>query len=938
VSQVRVLRHHQLSPGKHKKTYEKVLDALRRDDMRTADVKKLGGGPYYRAKLDYEARLLLRFGKKDDVIACFALEIIEGHAFERSRFLRGARFDEAQLVALDEDQPVEAPPLRYLHPQRDKIHFLDRPISFDDVQDAALRTRTPLLILGSAGSGKTAVTLERLRATPGNVAYVTQSPYLAETARELYFSHGYEEEEREVDFFSFAELLASHRVPEGRAVSFADFRVFFERHRSKAKFADAHQCFEELRGVLGAQPEGPLSREAYLALGVRQSIFLGDQRSAIWDLFQSYLEWLRSASLWDSNVVAHAYARELTPRWDFVMVDEVQDLTNAELTLILRGLRVPGAFALCGDANQIVHPNFFSWANLRSLFFRDAALEDVDRVHVLSSNYRNATRVTNVANRLLRVKHARFGSVDRESDTLAQATSDEEGIVVGVRASDKVTTMIDAATRKSTSACVIVLRDEHKAEARRRFGTPLLFSVHEVKGLEYDTVILYGLVTSERSSYRELCAGVTAASLDTDDLAFRRAKDKGDKSLEVYKFFANALYVSLTRAVRRVYVVDDDVDHPLWGLLDVPMLDTLPTFDVKQASLEEWQREARKLELQGKTEQADAIRTRVLRLEPVPWKVLDRAKNTELHERAFEKGNVFQKAKQQLWDYALFYDDPVLARRLTDEGGFQPPRGFGAEAHLNARERNQPAMYASTALGDTLRQTERHGLELRTPMNLTPLMHAVIAGNVGLIEALVHRGADLGSRDGYGRTALSWCILRAFPPNGASNELDLAWMRGAFGRVFDLVAAPRIDVEVAGRLVKVGREHGEYLVFELLCALFRRQAYRTRFGRDRGFKAEHVASFLAECPDVVTRESRRKRTYLNAVLARSEDTSSYATSRRLWVRERQGHYVPNPAVKLRVAEQGGGFAPVLAVLGLDVVENDMHPRATSLLTRTAALS
>ena len=32
-------------------------------------------------------------------------------------------------------------------------------------------------------------------------------------------------------------------------------------------------------------------------------------------------------------------------------------------------LETPTAFLLCGDANQIVHPNFFSWSKVKSLFY-----------------------------------------------------------------------------------------------------------------------------------------------------------------------------------------------------------------------------------------------------------------------------------------------------------------------------------------------------------------------------------------------------------------------------------------------------------------------------------------------------------------------------------------------------------------------------------------
>ena len=47
----------------------------------------------------------------------------------------------------------------------------------------------------------------------------------------------------------------------------------------------------------------------------------------------------------------------------------------------------------------------------------------------------------------------------------------------------------------------------------------------------------------------------SAEDLQADSLEYRRAKDKSDKSLEVYKFFVNALYVALTRAIRNLYLI-----------------------------------------------------------------------------------------------------------------------------------------------------------------------------------------------------------------------------------------------------------------------------------------------------------------------------------------------------------------------------------------------
>lgn len=910
---MRILLLDGLSPGKHKKSVQKVVDQLARDDFRSCDLKKLGEGPYFRAKLDYENRLLLRFGKRDGTTVCFVLEIIEGHAYDRSRFLRGARFDESMIerqpLVTSADAPTE---LRYLHPSRDRFHFLSAPLSLDDAQDSALRARPPLVLLGSAGSGKTAVTISRLRSTPGAVAYVTQSAYLAETARSLFDQGLDEDDDREIEFLSLAELLASHQSPRGKPITFERFRSFYEAQRSKLRFASAHALFEEFRGVLGAQPEGPLTREAYLTLGVRQSIFLGAEREAVHDAFARYPAWLASAGLWDSNFVSHLYLGSIEPRWDFVVVDEVQDFTNAELAVVLRALKQSSQFMLSGDANQVVHPNFFSWSNLRSLFFRDASAQEIERVHVLASNYRNAAGITAASNRLLRLKHARFGSMDRESDTLARATSEDTGVLLGTtfggRPADGSLRALDAATRRSAKTAVVVLRDEDKEHARKHFATPLLFSVLDVKGLEYESVVLFGLVSAEPTTFEDLIAGVSVNALESDQaLRYARNKDKADKSVEAYKFFVNALNVALTRALRRVIVVETSgaaTPGKVWELLGVPLRKELPPLDAAESTLLEWQREARKLELQGKVEQAAAIRSTILRLAPVPWSVFDERKLDELVDKALNKGAIFKGAKQQLFELAAFHDDRVLATRMLDLGHM--PKALPPDPRLTLeqrrwdtlaaqtraqRERTVPSAYRVSGLREVLSQVERHGLEHQTPMGLTPLMQAIVARNVPLVEELVRRGASLTARDMYGRMPLGWC-LASLVLNASPWVLDRGWASGGFAEVFERVAPPELSIEVGSserrRVVKLARRQGEYLIWAVFEALFRPHVYIHANRRYLGLESKDLVELFEAMPDSVVAPNRKRRTYINGVFARSEVASSYGTSRMLWEREWRG--------------------------------------------------
>jgi hypothetical protein len=927
---MRFLVYQDLSPGDLAEKVDKVRGFIERDDFRSADVKKLGVGSYYRAKLDDASRLLLQFVTYEGQKAALALEVIRQHAYDRSRFLRGAPVDESRLVA-EEAPTVETRALRYLHPTRPSFHVLDKPLSFDDAQDVALRHRPPLVIVGSAGSGKTALLLQRLRSTAGHVAYVTESRWLAETSRSAYVAFDGAPADQEIDFLSYRQLLETVAIPAGRAVTFRDFAGFFERHRQKVRFADAHQVFEEFRGVLTSEPEGPFTREAYLALGVKQSMFDVDQRGLLFELYERYRAWLTETALYEPNLVAHAWLPRMEPTYDFVAVDEVQDLTNVQLALVLKSLKAPGHFVIAGDANQIVHPNYFAWSKVKSLFWRGLGEAKESDSQVLSVSYRNSIAVTDVANGVLKVKHARFGSIDRETNELMQAIAGEPGSVASFATSSSAVKDLDVRTRDSTKVAVVVLREEDKAEARKYFRTPLVFSVHEAKGLEYDAVVLFRIISSERRLFAELAEGLTREDLAVDTLAYRRARDKSDKSLELYKFYVNSLYVALTRSVKDAYLVEDDVAHPLLALLGVTSKESASSVQSTKATSEDWQKEAHRLELQGKQEQAEAIRSKVLQLKPVPWTVLDAAGVVELADKALAPGSVSKKAMRQLYEFACFHDETLIAQRLSIEAGFEHARTFDTKRTAEAKRFLDG--YESKNIKEILRQTETYGINFRSPVGVTPLILATIAGNVPLVEALLERGASIRAQDHLGRAALHWSLRRAYA--------DPLYATTVFGTIYDLVAPASFDVESDGRLHQIGREKAEFFFLSTLIARFS-ELYQYRFGRTSGLTADFfVGGHFETFPQVVIREERRKRTYVNHVLSRNEVNSKYTPARKLWLRERQGHYVPNPELRVRVdlADGNDVWKPLVEVLNIGWTESHLRADAARRLAprrRTSA--
>ncbi|MBC7610569.1 MAG: AAA family ATPase [Polaromonas sp.] len=951
---MRTLLYQDLNTRRVKPAFVKVLAALQAGDFRSCDVKKLNPTPYWRAKLDYSNRLLLQFARFGGETVCLVLEVIENHAYDKSRFLRGAVLDEAKIereplladatdLALNTDKTLQN--LRWLHPSRDQFELLDKPLMFDDMQEAVRRLPAPVVVVGSAGSGKTAVTLTKLREAEGRVLYVTHSAYLAQSARALYAAHAYENPAQEVEFLSYREFIETLHVPAGREVTFAAFAGWFERHRQTVRAAlgdmDAHAVFEEFRGVIGAAATGPLDFPNYLALGPRQSLLAPGARQAAFTLFGRYQQWLDDSGQFDLNLIAHGWLAYARPVYDFMVIDEVQDLTPVQLALLLVCLQKPGQFLLCGDSNQIVHPNFFSWAAIRTLFWHGLAGDAAQRqaLSVLQANFRNTRAVTRLANTLLQIKQARFGSIDRESNFLVKSASIEEGEVRLLPAKDAVLRELDARTKASVNHAVVVLRDEDKAEARSKFHTPLVFSVHEAKGLEYPHVILYSLVSGQRAAFSEVCQGVTAADLGGHELDYSRAKDKGDKSLELYKFYVNALYVALTRAVQSLVLVESDTSHPLLQLLGLEVSTAAGTAQANAVSTkEEWAQEARKLELQGKQEQAQAIRDTFLQHKPVPWTPWSEAVMRELLPRALDKNSTSTKPRQALLDYGLWHGQQAWVEELVKKAAFPPARVLSADgtfggpppgqynfqdhrnlalkAVVNLRQRHLQASGARN-FKDLLRQCDLYGVDHRTFTGATTLMLAARAGNLPLIEALLARGADPLVEDEFGHTA--WLVAL----NRATEEPEFT--RQHIAPMFERIAPAALDVQTGGRLLRLERHQAEYWALSLMlagfktlysdCWVHRHPPYKYH----RGFFADYLLDTLQYLPDYLWSPQRRKRSYINHVLARAELESSYQPARQLWVRVTNGHYLPNPALQLRASnttDTGTAWRPVYDALNL----------------------
>ena len=167
------------------KQFNKVISFLQTGDFKSADVKKLKPSKYFRAKLDISNRLLFKIINYKQQAYILILEVIRNHEYAKSRFLQGAKITEEDILSdqvIEEDQES----LNVLS-KNHNVYLLNKFIVFDEQQEDILNCSLPIILIGSAGSGKTSVSLTKLRQIEGKILYISLSNYLVSNAQKSYF-------------------------------------------------------------------------------------------------------------------------------------------------------------------------------------------------------------------------------------------------------------------------------------------------------------------------------------------------------------------------------------------------------------------------------------------------------------------------------------------------------------------------------------------------------------------------------------------------------------------------------------------------------------------------------------------------------------------------------------------------------------------------------
>jgi len=890
-----ILYYRDLDYSKVKKQFEKTVGFLKDGDFSSAEVKKLAGNGFYRAKLDYENRLLFKFAWYKEKYYLLLLEVIYNHEYEKSRFLRGTKIDESKLELLRSTDDVDeenCEELVYVNSGSVYFNLLDKVISFDKDQERLFYFKPPFIVIGSAGSGKTVLTLEKLKTLKGDVLYVTLSPFLVENSAKWYYSNNYENDKQEVDFLSYKEFLESLKVIKGRELNYQTFEKWLHPRSQSFGIRDSFKLFEEFRGVITGKEitSEYLSRKEYLGLGIKQSVFLPGEREKVYTAFQKYLEFLSENGFYDLNMVSYRWLEYCKPRYDFIVIDEVQDFTNIQLYVLLMSLKNNGNFILCGDSNQNVHPNFFSWTNVKTMFYKHEL--SGNEIQILRANYRNSYTVIDIANKLLKIKNARFGSIDKESTYLVDPATSNKGEIHLLNDSVQIRQQLNEKTGRSTKYAVLVMKTEDKKEARKIFKTPLVFSIQEAKGLEYRNIIAVNFISGNSREFREITRGVGYEQVREEVITYSRGKDKSDKSPEAYKIFINSLYVAITRAIEQVYLLESSDKHEILGLLGLVKVNDKVSLTEEVSSMDDWKDEARKLEMQGKKEQAEEIRKSILEIRQPDWEPLTPENIDGLKEQALNPDHYNKKAKDLLFAYALIYNDTDSIRQLS---GLKYRKADNYEHERRPVFRKYYGIYERDDVQSVEQNIRKYGVDYRDQFNMTPMLAAIQSGSLEILDFLIRCGADSSLTDNAGKNALQIALYQCWFRPEYIKKLD---------SVFPYLVTDHIKIMVDDHMIKIDNHKIEYFLLNFFISLqaFIVSACDDSFWASRGVQAGDIERAVKDYPEIIMQEYRKKRPYISGNLSKHEIDSNNPYNKKLFKRLYRGYYVLNPALAVRIDE------------------------------------
>ena len=344
-------------------------------------------------------------------------------------------------------------------------------------------------------------------------------------------------------------------------------------YEAKSRFLDQY----ELRAVLLMHQwldeylinHPILPKEIYLKLDEQYCLYTVAERELLYELTLRYQSFLLEEGKVDENDLARLFLRKLMNQeislFDFVIADEIQDLTEIQIYCLIRLARHRNHLLFTGDINQTIRPTYFHTGRIESILKTSNTHLDFIK-HQLVKNYRSTKEVVDLANQVVDLRIERLG-LNKKNDYHEVPIRGEQSPIFyfDPKSFQELVKFIETGLNRHYVA--IVVPDEEEKKNFERL-TPLkgaVFTVEEIKGIEKDYIICYNVMSKYHLIWETIL---------NEEVMFQNQ----------YRYYFNLLYVALTRARHHLCFVEEKMPLSLYDRLESEFL-YFDTFDEAELKL-----------------------------------------------------------------------------------------------------------------------------------------------------------------------------------------------------------------------------------------------------------------------------------------------------------------------------------------------------------------
>lgn len=525
------------------------------------NIRSIQGNGCYKIRYDHSQRIPFRISEQEGKTRLQLGKILshqEGEQLHNEEYVFG---NEITLTIPDSNQPEtqhhHQPSCPYFSPigrqllPEDEQRIMDNTDAdlrriLNQAQNQFLHEQGPILLKGTAGSGKTTVCIYRLlQSLTQNKIYITYTPHLKKYAEKIFFTLTVGSNIQPVKFFTFEEfcftLISNHtRFKPHKKMTFETFKSLkFVQDNVRQHRVSPYILWEEIRGVLKQTPN-PMTWAEYQKQAQCPNI-----AQATYDIFSKYQDYRNTYEMWDDVDLAKEanlklLADKKAAKYQEIVVDEVQDLTNVHFQLLANSVHHPNGLFLAGDESQSIHPSKFSWEKVETILNSNPNIKQQQYYKAyrrLVENYRSPRSVFNLVKAIKQWRHEKWQEVDDVSDVITHKTEREPIQLISPQNLDHF--QIDISP---TDTMIVVPSETLKTEARKIFGVGSVLTITEAKGLENQNIVLYKFFEEE-----EVVRSLKMQQLAHHSQRFARTQTT----------LLNLLHVALTRAEKQVFIISE---------------------------------------------------------------------------------------------------------------------------------------------------------------------------------------------------------------------------------------------------------------------------------------------------------------------------------------------------------------------------------------------